>query len=68
MTADGSSALLAAIAAVVGCRLLWNGIGVRIIGFLGDTWWKLPATIFGALTAMWALTQLLLRQGVFGSH
>lgn len=87
-------AVLAACAAVVGSRLVWNGIAIRLeyqksllklgktwgeiqaqkpppdptIGFLGDTWWKLPATVFGALTAMWALTQLLLRQGVFGSH
>jgi hypothetical protein len=90
----GPPALLAAIAAVVGWRLLWNGIAVRLgyqrslrslgntwgeiqaqkpppdptIGFLGDTWWKLPATIFGAFAALWALTQLLLRQGIFGSH
>jgi len=85
-------AILAACTVVVGLRLVWNGIGIRLeyqkqleslgttwaeiqalkpppdptIGFLGDTWWKLPATIFGALTAMWALTQLLLRQGIFG--
>jgi hypothetical protein len=87
-------AVLAACAAVVGWRLVWNGIAIRLeyqksllkLGktwgqiqeqkpppdptnsFLGDTWWKLPATIFGALTALWALTQLLLRHGIFGTQ
>jgi hypothetical protein len=86
--------LLAVCAAVVGSRLVWNGIGIRLsyqnqleslgrkwpdiqaqkpppdptIGFLGDNWWKLPATIFAALTALWTLTQLLLQQGIFGSR
>jgi hypothetical protein len=30
-------------------------------GFLGDSWWKLPTTVLGALTAIWAVAQLGMR-------
>jgi len=35
--------------------------------FLGDQWWKLPATIIGALTALWAVANWLLTTKLFGA-
>ena len=86
-------ALLMACAFLVGSRLVWNGVCIRLeyqkqlislgrtrdiqalklppdptIGFLGDNWWKLPATIIGAFTVMWTIAQILLRHDIFSSR
>jgi hypothetical protein len=36
------------------------------INFLGEHWWKLPATVVGALTALWAITNWLLTSKLAG--